>query len=534
MIDYSNKRFLVVDDFSEFRTAVAGMLRMMAVKQVDSAPRGEDAIALCRNNKYDVILHDYNLGAGKNGQQVLEELHHLKLISPHCIFVMCTAESSQAMVMSALECEPDAYLTKPFNRASLQQRLDKLVERKTALKPILDALAREDHRGVLAACEKVTLEHKRFAPQCLRYQANALKALGQRAELEKLLQAQLTDRPMPWALIALGQLWLEQGKLDQALELFRSAISQFPMLPALFDGLAAVLEAMGEPKQAQEYIEQGIKISPNSLQRQQSLGKLAKANGDFDNAVRAYRQAVDLGHNSQFRNPESHLGLALSLNDQAGDQAPNPRALLEIRKTLGDLGKSWKGDTNLQVRAQLAEASTLVKTGDRLGADKLIQQAAAQFSELDTFFSAEVALEVAGQLKALGQEDHAKNILHTCAEMYGDDANVMASIAQQTDDPAILNGGKAAQELNRQGIRLYQQQQFADALPLFRQAQTLQPRNISFALNTAQSLLRMLLAQPDPELKAQCLHCLEQVRSMPDSDARHERYQKLCKTVAGL
>lgn len=534
MIDYSNKRFLVVDDFSEFRTSVIGMLRLMAVRQVDSAPRGEDAIMLCRNNQYDVILHDYNLGAGKNGQQVLEELHHLKLISPHCIFVMCTAESSQAMVMSALECEPDAYLTKPFNRASLQQRLDKLVERKTALKPILDALAKQDQRGVLNACEKVTLAHKRFAPQCLRYQANALKALGQRAELEKLLQSQLTDRPMPWALIALGELWLEQGKLEKALELYRSAISQFPMLPALFDGLAAVMEAMGEPKKAQEYIEQGIKISPNSLQRQQSLGKLAKANGDFDNAVRAYRQAVDLGQNSQFRDPESHLGLATSLNDQAGEQTPNPRAVQEIRKTLGDLSKSWKGDSNLQVRAQLVEANTLIKTGDKQAADKLIQQATAQIGALDTFFSAEAALEVAGQLKALGQEDQAKTVLHTCAEMYGDDASVMQSIAAQTDDPAILNGGKAAQELNRQGIRLYQQKQFAEALPLFREAQAMQPRNISFALNTAQSLLRMLLAQPDAELKAQCLDCLEQVRSMPPSDARHDRYQKLCKTVAAL
>ncbi|MFO7704073.1 MAG: response regulator [Halopseudomonas sp.] len=534
MIDYSNKRFLIVDDFSEFRTAVTGMLRLMAVKQVDSAPRGEDAIALCRQTKYDVILHDYNLGAGKNGQQVLEELHHLKLISPHCIFVMCTAESSQAMVMSALECEPDAYLTKPFNRASLQQRLDKLVERKTALKPILDALAKQDQPDVLAACEKVTLEHKRFAPQCLRYQANALQALGRRAELEKLLQAQLSDRPMPWALITLGQLWLQQGKLDQALELYRSAVSQFPMLPALFDGLAAVLAAMGEPQQAQDAIEQGIKISPNSLQRQQSLGKLAKANGDFDNAVRAYRQAVDLGQNSQFRNPESHLGLAASLNDQAGDQPPNARAVLEIRKTLGELGKVWKGDANLQVRAQLLQAHTLIKTGDPAGAEQLIQQAAAQLGELDTFFSAEVALQVAGQLKALGQDDQANSLLHTCAEMYGDDASVMQSIALQTDDPAILQGGKAAQELNRQGIRLYQQQQFADALGLFRQAQALQPRNISFALNTAQSLVRLLLAQPDTQLKTQCLECLEQVRSMPDSDARQERYQKLCKTVAGL
>ena len=534
MIDYSNKRFLVVDDFSEFRTSVTGMLRMMAVRQVDAVARGEDAITLCRTTRYDVILHDYNLGAGKNGQQVLEELHHGKLISPHCIFVMCTAESSQAMVMSALECEPDAYLTKPFNRASLQQRLDKLVERKTALKPVLDALARQDHRGVLAACDAAMLEHKRFAPQCLRYQADALKALSRQAELEQLLQAQLTDRPLPWALVALGNLWLEQGKPEQALALFKPAISQFPMLPTLFDGLAAAHAALGQSTQAQEYLEQGIRISPNNLQRQHSLGKLAKANGDHDSAVRAFRQAVDLGRNSQFRDPESYLGLATSLDDQAGDQAPNPRALLEIRKTLGDLGKTWKEDDNLKVRANLLEASTLLKAGDRREADRLVAEASARLEGLDTFFSPEAALEVAARFNQLGAADQAKAMLQTCAEMYGDDPDVMQSIARHTDDPTILAAGQQAQDLNRQGIRLYQQQQFADALALFRQAQAMQPRNISFALNTAQSLLRMLLAQPDAALKAECQTCLDQVRSMPTSDARHARYQKLCKTVAGL
>ena len=133
MIVYSNMRFLVVDDFSDFRSSVKGMLGQMAAQHIDIAANGEEALSLCRKTRYDVILHDYNLGEGKNGQQVLEELHHEKLISPHCIFVMVTAESSQAMVMAALEFEPDAYLTKPFNRASLQQRLDKLVERKRLL-----------------------------------------------------------------------------------------------------------------------------------------------------------------------------------------------------------------------------------------------------------------------------------------------------------------------------------------------------------------------------------------------------------------
>jgi len=53
-------------------------------------------------------------------------------------------------------------------------------------------------------------------------------------------------------------------------------------------------------------------------------------------------------------------------------------------------------------------------------------------------------------------------------------------------------------------------------------------------LNTAQSLLRLLLTEPTDELREECLACLEQLRSMPSSDHRHERYRKLCERVEAL
>src|SRR5690554_3415489 len=147
MIEYNNKRFLIVDDFTDFRSALTGMLRQMGVAHIDAAV---------------------------NGEEVLEELHHDKLLSPHCIFIIISAESSQAMVMAALECEPDSYLTKPFNLASLQQRLDKLIAMKTVLHPVLDAQMRADHMAVLEACAALIAAHPRYAPQCRRHQVTAL------------------------------------------------------------------------------------------------------------------------------------------------------------------------------------------------------------------------------------------------------------------------------------------------------------------------------------------------------------------------
>jgi len=196
MLAYNQKSFLIVDDFSDFRSSVRSMLRELGVKEVDTADTGEQALRMCSQKRYDFVLHDFNLGDGrKNGQQVLEDLMIERLLSYESVFIMVTAENSQAMVMSALEWEPDGYLTKPFNRAGLAQRLEKLVQRKTLLKPILQALDRRKPAEVLAACDKLIEQDPRYAPLCLRYKADALRDLKQNEPLEAFLKTILADRP---------------------------------------------------------------------------------------------------------------------------------------------------------------------------------------------------------------------------------------------------------------------------------------------------------------------------------------------------
>lgn len=527
MQDYSNKRFLVVDDFSDFRTSMKSMLRDIGAKDVDTADRGEDVLAMCRHKRYDIILHDYNLGAGKNGQQVLEELLIGKLISHQGIFIMVTAESSQAMVLSALEHEPDAYLTKPFNRASLIQRLDKLVERKDALKPILQALDKHDPAAVLAASATLSQQDKRYAPLCQRFRAGALRDLGRQDELETLLTGILADRAMPWACMALGSLLHARDQLPRAREVYEQGLQSFPMMPGLYDGLAAVLLAQGESSRAQQVLEDAIKLSPLAIRRQMELGKLALDNQDFGTATRAYRHAMEQGRTSMFKSPDNYLGLAQALTAQAGEGSLDKRVQADINQTLGELQKSYSDDSVVQVRARLTHAQSLVKSGDPALAKKLTDEALSQLGELDQLFSAAVSLQVASQLRELGQADASDALLKNCVEVYGDDPAVMQGIAKQTADPDILGLATEAIDFNRQGVRSYQMGRYADALELFRQALQRQPKNISIALNTAQSLLRLGGDKPDVALLEECRLCLQAVRLLPASDPRYARYQQL-------
>ena len=63
---------------------------------------------------------------------------------------MVTAENTSDMVMGALEHQPDAYLSKPIPKTTLQTRLRRLMEKKAAFADICQALDAKDPELALA------------------------------------------------------------------------------------------------------------------------------------------------------------------------------------------------------------------------------------------------------------------------------------------------------------------------------------------------------------------------------------------------
>src|SRR3954469_11097199 len=73
MVDWADKHCLLIDDIAGIRRLLRESLRNLGVKHVDQASSGSEAMGLISRTRYDIILCDYNLDEGKNGQQVLEE-----------------------------------------------------------------------------------------------------------------------------------------------------------------------------------------------------------------------------------------------------------------------------------------------------------------------------------------------------------------------------------------------------------------------------------------------------------------------------
>ena len=100
-------KILVIDDFQGMRTMLRDFVKAMGVTQVDTAANGREALSQLRSHRYNIVICDFNLGQGQNGQQVLDEARMRDYIGVSTIWVMVTAEKTTDMVMGAAEVKPD-------------------------------------------------------------------------------------------------------------------------------------------------------------------------------------------------------------------------------------------------------------------------------------------------------------------------------------------------------------------------------------------------------------------------------------------
>ena len=73
------------------RQLLREMLVPLEPTRIVVGKNGKEAITLLEKNAFDIVLCDYKLGNGKDGQQVLEEARHRNLLSHAAIFFIITA-----------------------------------------------------------------------------------------------------------------------------------------------------------------------------------------------------------------------------------------------------------------------------------------------------------------------------------------------------------------------------------------------------------------------------------------------------------
>jgi two-component system, chemotaxis family, chemotaxis protein CheY len=114
------KSCLVVDDSKVIRKVARHILEGLEFS-VAEACDGKEALDTCQESAPDVVLLDWNMPV-MSGMEFLQALNALKLENrPKVVF--CTTENGIAHIRAAIDAGADEYIMKPFDRDTLESKL---------------------------------------------------------------------------------------------------------------------------------------------------------------------------------------------------------------------------------------------------------------------------------------------------------------------------------------------------------------------------------------------------------------------------
>jgi DNA-binding response OmpR family regulator len=127
---------LIVEDDKLTATQLSKLLKKEKY-ECDIAYGYREASQLLDDNKYSIILLDWNLGDG-DGLTLLKELRDMEVITP---VLMLSANSEIDDRVAVLDCGADDYLCKPYSSVELLARMRALLRRETPNKTSLIKIA---------------------------------------------------------------------------------------------------------------------------------------------------------------------------------------------------------------------------------------------------------------------------------------------------------------------------------------------------------------------------------------------------------
>jgi len=531
---YPKLKFLVIDDFESFRSSIRLMLSSFGAQHVDMANSAEDALEKCKYEFYDIILCDYNLGDGKNGQQILVDLRLNKRLKHIHLFIMITAQTAKDVVLGAREYLPDGYIAKPLTRPVLEQRLSQLIQQQEALKPINNEIDLNNHTKAISLCHHLLSEDTRYKSWCLQTLGKLYLEVGDTVNAIKIYANVLSTREISWALFGMGQALVQEQKYKQAIASFESTIQNNPNMVEAYDYLSRCHLKLGHKKEAQKTLEDAVILSPRMVPRQEKLGSISNKNNDIKTASEAYRNAIEFSENSIHDKPENYLNLGRCLSDWSdGDLSDEGKEKAsEAVDVLNTLSNKFSNNEDACLNATLIEARVHFGQECKEAAEEKLYQAECFIEEDD--LSAEVGLEFSKTLYSLGQQDRAEKLLIDLAGKFENQAEIIARIEELLDEPEGIKERKQAQELNKSGITAFEQGKMDDAIEAFESALIFTPKHAALNLNIVQVISKHYKENSDPTLLKKAKQYLKRIQHIPKQHNQYKRMKHFNKVIGKL
>lgn len=532
VVNYFEKRVLIIEDLAQMRASMKSMLDTLGVRDIDTAVSGDQGIDMLAKKDYNLVLSDYDLGRGKDGQQVLEECRAGGLLKASSVFVMITAAQTVEMVMGALEYEPDGYIAKPVTLDNLRARLNKILKLKMIFENINDAIDDDDLDLAVENCNKLITQKPKFALPTYRIKGNLLIRLKQFRDAEELYRTVMDIRDLGWAKLGLAKALFHQKKYEESLPYLNDLAETSQRFVESLDWLAKIYEAQGDKEKAQEALVEAVERSPKAVLRQQELSRVSTENGDWKVSIQSSRKAVALGRHSCYKNPGSYLMLATSLQEQIknGSMRDKTYASNEALKALDTLRKDYEDKPDILVKAYSLQSKTFHNLGKKQEAINANDKARQKFLENAEALSPSLIQEIANNYVEAGYEQGALSFQEEDAVQARLNSRQSNEMIDNVQDKAIEIKRARIDNFNNMGVELFEKGKLKQAIEMFEMAADEPLASTAVLLNVVQALLadcQKSNKSTGDEKRQAIQDYFDRITDINEEDSRFARYSRL-------
>ena len=393
---------LIIEPHAGMRASIHNMLNLCGLTKIDHAASSNNAIKHLGLKNFDLILCEYDLDGGQDGQQLLEDLRHHKLITLSTMFFMVTAEGNYGKVVSAAELAPTDYILKPFTADRLLERIGRALERRNVFMPVYQFMEVGNQREAINACIEGMKAHPRYAIDFMRLRAELHMFLGEPAEAEPIYQQLFEAKAIAWARLGLAKTLFMRERYGEAREMLETLVESNKKFVDAYDWLAKTHAAAGDLEKSQAVLAEAVGVSPHAVRRLRKLGEVALETGDTETAEKVLKQVVSKAKYSEFRDPEDHVKLVQTLVKK-GDP-------VQAAAVIRDLDKSMGGQKNTAVCSAISSAMVHEYTGNEVRLNESLTAALAACKDASGL-SADTRMELARSCLQNNMEDGAAEVM---------------------------------------------------------------------------------------------------------------------------
>ncbi|MFC6440010.1 response regulator [Bowmanella sp. JS7-9] len=521
-LTYHDKNILVVEDHDGNLMLLRNALSKLGAQHVSVCRHAADAAELCRQQQFDFLISDVNLGNHEqNGLQLVEQLRATNALPLASVCLLISGQMQRPALMGKAELQPDDYLLKPFNHENLHQRLQKASLKRRTLLPIYQQLEAGNIKGAINACKTELSKTSRYRQFCSLVITELLWRNGDFKSAASLLNQLMNDTQLPWVVIAMARTQLYLRQFNEASELARRMLENRMVADDAHEVLAQCLLRTEKLQEACDEVKEAIRIAPHSIERHYLGCEIAQANGDYDFAKQCCLSILEQTRFSIHRSVSHLCNYVRSLLEQAANtsseqekrQLQNQAVDTLQREASSALVKQAK-EFDFDAYRSLIAARVELLQGKMQSARQAMADA-NQYLARHAQFPLELAADSAYMLNELGDYEQ----LH--ALMQELDAR------QYTPNPVTAHALEQIRHQSEGSMQQYMllladaenhfiQGKFQLAYDTLKRAKRLSPGNPNLLLKLLQYAIKLqgFFTTPDADISADCRDTVQQLRRM--------------------